>query len=78
MKVKSNKVGVCPFCNQEGTLDYDCVNNEDDNMCYYKWYCLNCGHEGEEWYHLEFVGHNVIDENGNCIEIEDKMIEKEK
>lgn len=76
MKVKSNKVGVCPFCNHEGELEYGCVSNEDDNMCYYKWRCLNCNHEGEEWYYLEFVGHNVFDENGNCIEIEDKMIEK--
>lgn len=37
-------------------------------MCYFPWKCLTCKHEGEEWYSLEFVGHNVIDENGNNIE----------
>lgn len=76
MKVKSNEVGVCPFCNHDGELDYDCFEMESGNMGYFKWTCENCGHEGEEWYHLEFVGHNVIDENGDNIEIEDNMIEK--
>lgn len=76
MKLKSNKVGVCPFCNHDGVLDYDCVNNEGE-MCYYKWTCTNCKHEGEEWYRLEFIGHNVIDENGDNVEINDNMIEEE-
>ena len=77
MKLKSNEVGVCPFCNSEGTLNYDCVNNEGD-MCYYKWCCSNCEHEGEEWYRLEFIGHNVIDESGDNIEITEIMIEEEE
>ena len=75
MKVKSNEVGKCPFCNSYN-LDYDCVNNED-NLCYYKWQCLECKHEGEEWYSMEFIGHNVYDNNGELVEIEDNMIEKE-
>ena len=63
MKVKSNEVGKCPFCNSYN-LDYDCVNNED-NLCYYKWQCLECKHEGEEWYSLNYIGHNVYNNNGD-------------
>lgn len=76
MKVKSNEVGVCPFCNEVGLLEYGCMNN-DGELTYFKWTCANCKHEGEEWYRLEFIGHNVIDEEGNNIEIEDDMIEEE-
>lgn len=78
MKVKSNEVGVCPFCNEVGNLEYDCFELMNDFMGYYKWTCPSCGHEGEEWYKLEFVGHNVIDEDGNSVEIEDNMIESEE
>ena len=67
MTIKSNKKGVCPFCNQEN-LDYDCINNEG-NMCYYEWHCNSCGQEGEEWYALKFIGHNVYDEKGNIIQL---------
>jgi C4-type Zn-finger protein len=75
-KLKSNEQGVCPFCGEVGTLDYDCVNNEG-NMCYYKWHCMNCNHDGEEWYTMEFIGQNIIDENGDNIEVNDEMIKKE-
>lgn len=64
LKVKSNKVGVCPFCNKEGVLDYGSTSLEG-GMLYYEWTCLNCNHTGEEWYELSFVGHNVIDNDGN-------------
>lgn len=76
MKVKSNNIGKCPFCNNEGTLDYGAVQFEGE-MCYFPWQCLECKHEGEEWYSMEFIGHNVIDENGDNIEIESEMIEEE-
>lgn len=76
MKVKSNICEVCPFCNT-GMLDYDSFKM-DGEMGYYEWHCTNCGHDGEEWYQLEFVGHNVIDEDGNSVEIEDNMIESEE
>lgn len=75
MKVKSNNIGVCPFCNEVGNLDYECFEMADNEMGYYKWFCPNCKHEGEEWYILEFIGHNVIDEEGNNVEIEKDMIE---
>ena len=26
--------------------------------------------EGEEWYSMEFIGHNVYDKEGNLIEVE--------
>ena len=45
-------------------------------MCYFPWECLTCKHKGEEWYSLEFIGHNVIDEDGNNIELDNSMIEE--
>lgn len=75
MRLKSNEEGKCPFCNSYA-LDYDMADFIDD-MVYYKWHCNNCEHEGIEYYRLEFIGHNVIDDNGNNVEIEDSMIEEE-
>ena len=75
MKVKSNNGGFCPFCNGDN-LEYKEVAFDGD-MCYFPWECLDCKHEGEEWYSLNFIGHNVIDEIGDNIEIEDSMIEEE-
>ena len=75
MKVKSNNEGHCPFCG-ENNLECEAVGFEGE-MCYFPWKCLTCKHEGEEWYSLEFIGHNVIDENGNNIELDDSMIEEE-
>ena len=77
MKVKSNKVGVCPICNKE-SLEYDRVEmGIDPCFDYYPWYCKECHAQGEEWYELKFMGHNIVDEDGELIEIEDYMIEKE-
>ena len=76
MKVKSNKQRTCPFCGEE-KLYYGEVHFEGE-MCCFPWKCLECGNKGEEWYFMEFLGHNVIDENGNNVKIEDEMIEKEK
>lgn len=75
MKVKGNDRGCCPFCGEDN-LEYGTVRFEED-MCYFPWECLDCKHEGEEWYSLNFAGHNVI-ANGDNIEIEDSMIEKER
>lgn len=76
LKFKSNESCICPFC-EEPSLDFGAVVLEG-NMCYFPWKCLNCKHEGEEWYNLKFVGHNVIDKNGEWLEIEDYMIEREE
>lgn len=76
MKVKGNDRGYCPFCGGDN-LEYGTVRFEGD-MCYFPWQCPNCKHEGEEWYSLNFIGHNVIDKNGDNIEIEDSMIEEER
>lgn len=75
MKVKSNNAGYCPFCG-ENNLEYGTVVFEGE-MCYFPWKCLTCEHEGEEWYSLEFIGHNVIDEIGNNIELDNSMIEED-
>lgn len=75
MKVKSNNQGICPFCG-ESNLEYGAVKFEGE-MCYFPWKCLQCEHEGEEWYSMDFTGHNIIDEDGHNVVIEDNMIEEE-
>lgn len=76
MKVKSNEMGTCPMCNG-CNLDYGCADFVED-MVYYPWTCADCRAEGEEWYKLDFVGHNVIMENCDCVEITEDMIESEE
>jgi hypothetical protein len=43
--------------------------NEDTSVIYSPTKCEDCGQAGEEWYRLEFVGHNVITEDGEIIEL---------
>ena len=62
-----NRQGECPRCG-EISLDYQPIKYTDD-MCYYPYKCKHCGQEGEEWYRLEFQGHNVITEDGDYIEL---------
>ena len=72
MKLKSNEMGHCPYCDSD-CLDYGSVEFED-NMYYFPWKCCSCEKTGEEWYSMEFTGHNVNTEDGN-IEITDDMVE---
>ena len=62
-----NECGVCPKCGKED-LEYGSIKLED-NMCYFPYKCKNCGLEGEEWYSMQFTGHNIYNENGDCIEL---------
>ena len=55
-----HKPGICPFCGSD-YLDYGGMEPEDNNMVYYPWTCKNCGLQGEEWYTLEFSGHEIKD-----------------
>jgi predicted nucleic-acid-binding Zn-ribbon protein len=71
MKFKSNEMGRCPFCNSQ-YFEYGAIEFESD-LCYFPWKCMKCGHTGEEWYSMEFVGHNVNTEDGN-VEITYDMI----
>ena len=68
MKDYTNEQGFCPKCHSYN-LDYQAMQVEDDMMCYYPYKCEDCGMQGEEWYRLEFQGHNVYDEEGNIIEL---------
>ena len=62
MKVKSNNIGKCPFCNNEGTLDYGAVEFEGE-MCYFPWHgdyevgkdlsCMTCFDLDYFWYEDE-------------------------
>ena len=62
-----NEQGKCPKCGGFN-LDYQVIQYTD-SMCYYPYKCEDCGQEGEEWYSMEFAGHNVYDESGECIEL---------
>lgn len=64
MKYKSNEQGRCPYCDSEA-LEYHEAEFSDD-MIYYPWECEQCHRTGEEWYKLNFIGHN--DDKGNIIE----------
>ena len=74
MKIISNSAGYCPFCG-ESNLEYGAIRPEGD-MGYFPWKCLTCEHEGEEWYSLKFTGHNVIDENGDNVELNNGNIKE--
>ena len=76
MKVKSNENGRCPICNGHN-LKYESIEPEGDVICY-PWECEDCSAQGEEWYSVNFIGHNVIDEDGTSIEIQEDMIENER
>jgi C4-type Zn-finger protein len=60
---KSNKQGECPVCGKQD-LDYGAAEFEGD-MMYFPWTCNQCKAQGEEWYSMEFTGHNVNTEEGN-------------
>ena len=62
-----NRQGVCPKCGEIG-LVYQPIEYIDD-MCYFPYKCKECGQEGEEWYRLEFQGHNIYTEDGDVIEL---------
>ena len=63
----TNEQGICPKCG-EISLDYQAIKYTDE-MCYYPYKCEKCGQQGEEWYRMEFNGHNVITEDGDVIEL---------
>lgn len=65
-----NEQGICPFCGSEN-LGYGCMELEDGEMVYYPWTCNNCKREGEEWYELNFQGHNIITKDGDNMEVEE-------
>ena len=62
-----NEQDRCPKCGSYD-LDYQAIKY-GDGMCYYPYKCKKCGQEGEEWYSMEFAGHNVITEDGDIIEL---------
>ena len=68
MKILSNEKEKCCVCNGNH-LDYEAINLEGD-MAYFKWKCNDCGAKGAEWYEMKFAGHNVENENGDLIEIQ--------
>lgn len=68
MKYKSNEQGKCPYCNSL-ELEYGVAEFQHDELVFYPWKCKHCGRTGEEWYELNFIGHN--DDEGNIIELKE-------
>ena len=66
---KSNRQGECPVCGAQD-LDYGAAEFEGDNMMYFPWTCNQCKAQGEEWYSMDFAGHNVNTDEGS-IEVGD-------
>lgn len=67
MEKYKNEPGVCPKCGSHD-LEYDVINVECE-AAYYPYTCNDCGQEGEEWYSMEFTGHNIITKSGEVIEL---------
>ena len=63
----TNEQGFCPRC-KSNRLSYGTIRHFDD-ASYFPYKCKDCGQEGEEWYELKFIGHNVYDEGGEVIEL---------
>lgn len=61
MKITLKKIeqGVCPYCGST-KIEYNPMELEDDYV-YYTASCYECKRAFEEWYKLEFAGHNVGD-----------------
>lgn len=57
VKILSNTLGVCPYCNSED-IDYGCVHFEADFL-YFPCTCNTCNRYFEEWNTLTFAGLNV-------------------
>jgi len=45
--------GKCAKCGGEN-LDYHSMELRDNDV-YYPYTCADCGHDGKEWYHLEYI-----------------------
>lgn len=60
-----NNQGICPCCG-EMIDNYQEIEFEGE-YAYFPWHCDKCGTDGQEWYKLEFAGHNYYDENGEEI-----------
>lgn len=75
--MNDNIQGVCPVCHSDD-LDYKAIEFEGD-MAYFPYTCHNCNFSGEEWYNMDFNGHNAVglgDYEIDNIEIEYIDLEK--
>lgn len=72
---KDNQQGYCPICHCE-ELEYESIQLEGD-LAYYPYICPNCHSRGEEWYRMDFNGHNIEAEiGGDIVEVEYVDLEK--
>lgn len=62
-----NEEGVCPACGSDEGLDFDSAEIADGHVKY-PWTCEKCQATGDEFYEMNFVGHeNVTDKDGKSI-----------
>lgn len=55
---RNDKPGKCPICGCEHIKYSSIVLN--DEYAYFPWECPNCENVGKEYYHLEFLNHEVF------------------
>lgn len=73
IKLKRIEQGVCPYCGSTN-INYDSAEL-DDEMVSYPATCNRCKRNFVEWYHLDFVGHNVGDNLDTLTDAGDEDIE---
>ena len=66
-----NECGFCPRCCSDD-LKYSDRPTFDGDGLFFTYHCNNCDLDGEEWYYVEFTGHNFCDydEDGNGEEVD--------
>ena len=63
IKDVEKKQGRCPNCGS-GNLKYgDLEYGDFGDTVYYEFECENCGKRGREWYELQYVGSEIIEED---------------
>ena len=67
MKKVPGTEGVCPYCGNDGSLQYSpfivLSIKQTFGYGYYPFKCSICGNDGEEWYSINFIYHEIKDED---------------
>lgn len=75
IRLKKIEQGTCPYC-ESWSIDYEPPQFEDD-MVNYMAKCRVCGNVFQEWYKMNFIGHNVGSDLDICTDVGDEGIEIE-
>ncbi len=59
--MKEHKQGICPICGSENIAYGSSELGIDGNELYYPAECQDCGATFQEYYALEFIGHENVE-----------------